>query len=102
MLSRIDAFKLRKQLHQRFADDIRQHVQPSAVRHADHRFMHVGRCSAIQNFVQNRDGRFAALQRKALVSNEARVQKALELFGFNHALAARAAWFADRAASGCR
>ena len=82
----IDAFELGEQLHHRFADDIRQHVQASAVRHADHRLMYVGFGGAVQDFVQNRDGRFPALQRKTLVTNKARVQKALELFGFNDAL----------------
>ena len=80
---RIDAFELGKHLHHRFTDDIRQHVQASAMRHADHRFVHIGAGGAVQNFIQNRDGRFAALQRKTFMANETRVQKPLELFGFN-------------------
>ena len=83
---RIDAFKFREYLHHRFADDVRQHVQASAMGHADHHFMDIGGRGAVQDFVQNRDGRFAAFQRKTLVANKAGMQKALELFGFDHAL----------------
>ena len=48
----------------RLADDVRQHVQAAAMRHADDGFVHVGVGGAIQNFVQNRDGRFARLRAK--------------------------------------
>ena len=70
----------------RLADDVRQHVEPAAMRHADHRFVHVGVGGAIQDLVQNHDGRFRAFQRKALVADETGVQKMFELLGFDHAL----------------
>ena len=83
---RVDAFKLGEHLHHGLADDVRKHVQASAVRHADHGFMHIHCRGAVQDFIQNRDCRFAAFQRKTLVPDETRVQKAFEFFGFNHAL----------------
>ena len=82
----IDSFELGENLHHGFADDIRQHVETSAMRHAHDGFMHVGVGGAIQNLVQDDDGGLRSFQRKTLVSDEARVQEMFELFGFNDAL----------------
>ncbi len=83
---RIDTFKFGQNLHQRLVDNVRQHVEPAAVRHADHRFVHVGIGGEIQNLVQNHHGRFRAFERKALVTDKTRVQEMFELLGLDHAL----------------
>ena len=79
---RIDvAFELGKDLPQRLADDVGQHVQPAAVRHADDHFMDVVVRRAIDDGVDDRDGRLRAFQRESLLPDVARVQEVLELFG---------------------
>src|SRR5579883_42407 len=83
---RIDAFELREDLHHGLANDIGQHIQAPAVRHADHGFVHAGIRGAVQNFIQDHDGRLGAFQREAFVPHEARVEKMLELFRFYYAL----------------
>ena len=91
-----------KNLDHRLTDDVGQHIEPAAVRHADDGFMHVGVGGAVQNLIQNDHGRFGAFQRKALVADETRVQEMFELFGFDHALQrAHARCRGGRAASDC-
>ena len=98
---RIDiAFELAKNLRQRLADDVGQHVEPAAMRHARSRSR--ARCRSAarsSSLIQNRDGRFRAFQRETLLAHEARMQKMLELLGFDQVLAACARAFRDPAAS---
>ena len=63
------------------AHHVGQHVQPAAVRHADHHFGHVVGGGALQNLLQNGQRGFAAFQREALLAHEAGMQEVLELLG---------------------
>src|ERR1700730_10932269 len=54
---------------------------------------------AIQDLIQNNDGRFRAFERKALMTDEAGMQKMFELLGFNQTLkGARASGCIERPA----
>ena len=63
------AFEFGKELAGQLAEGIDQHVQPPAVRHPDHRFLDAGRAGALQQMIEHRDHRFAALARKPLLSD---------------------------------
>ena len=52
---------------------------PHYTTYAATKYAIVGR--VFQNFVENRDRRFRTLKRKALLTNEARMQKVFELLG---------------------
>ena len=69
---------------QRLADDVGQHVQAAAMRHADRR-SRGRRCAAARssNLVQDRDRGLAAFQRESLLADEAGVQEVLELLGLD-------------------
>ncbi len=56
------------------------------MRHAHDGFVHAGVGGAVENLIQDDDGRFGAFERKALVADEARMQEVLELFGLDDAL----------------
>ena len=72
------ALELREDLGQRLADGVGQHVQAPAMGHADHGLLHARARGVVEDAVQQRDERLAALQREALVADVLRVQEALE------------------------
>ena len=72
----------------RFLHEVRQHVEPAAMRHAHADFLHPDRRTSLQNAVENDHERFRALQRKAFLSDVTRMQKRLEHFRFESARAA--------------
>ena len=75
------ALELAEDLGRRFADEIRQHGEPAAVRHADHHLAHALVGGALHQLVENDHRRLAALQREAFLPDEARVQEVLEALG---------------------
>src|SRR6266567_3464168 len=67
----------------RFGHDLRQHVEPAAVRHADHDFAHAERAAALDDLLERRNHGFAAVQPEALGSGELYIAEFLEAFGFD-------------------
>ena len=72
------------------AHDIREHVQPAAVGHAEHDLLDAEFAAALQNLFQRRNRSFTSIETKALGSGELDVQKALELLGLDQPLEDRA------------
>jgi hypothetical protein len=68
------------------AQDVGQHVEPAAVRHADHDLLDALLGRALDELRKNRDQRVRALEREALVAHVLRVQEALEVLGAVQAL----------------
>src|SRR5512133_1764946 len=68
------------------AHDVGQHVEPAAVRHAQDHFRDPELARPLQNLLERRDRRLAAVQPEALRSGELDVQEALELLGFDQPL----------------
>ena len=85
----LHAFRIRlavefgEYLRHRLADNIRQHVQAAAMRHADDSFVPVFIGGTFQHLVQNNDGAFQPFQAEALLSDEAILQEVFKLFGLN-------------------
>ena len=79
------AFEFREKLEHALADDIGEHGQAPAMRHADDAFLRAGGSGALEQLVDHGDHRFAAFERKPLVSLKSRVQKYLEALGRNDA-----------------
>ena len=67
----------------RLGHDLRQHVEPAAVRHADDDLAHAERAAALDDLLQRRDHRFAAVEAEALGAGEFQVAEFLEAFGFD-------------------
>src|SRR6185436_21040059 len=75
------AFELLEQVLWHLAEHIDEHVQPPAMRHADHDLLHAARSAALDQLVDRRDQALAAFERKALLPDVLRVQVALEVLG---------------------
>ena len=60
-----------------------QHVEASAVRHADHDFLHAQRAAALDDLFQRRHGSFPAIEAETLGARIALVQEAFEGFRFD-------------------
>ena len=80
------ALELREDLGQRLPHRVREHVQPAPVRHPDHDLVHPLLGRVVQDPVEERDQRLAALQREALVADVLGVQEALEALGLHELL----------------
>ena len=91
------ALEFREQHRRRLAQRIHQHVQPAAVRHADDDLLCALRGRDTHQFVHGDDGRFAALEREALLADILGMQVALHRFGRRHAFQEALAVF-DRVA----
>ena len=74
----IDALELAEDLTVWLPDNLGQHVETAAVCHAEHDFLNAAGCRLGQQTVQQRNQRFRAFQREALVPDVARVQERLE------------------------
>ena len=72
------AFKLRKNLLARLAEHISQHVQSTAVCHAEHELFYPVARPVIHRFVQSRDEAFCTFDREALLSHKLGIQERLE------------------------
>ena len=77
------ALELPEDARERLAQNVREHVEAAAVRHAQHRLVDTLLGPALQQRVEHGDERLAALEREALVADEARVQEALEGLGLD-------------------
>src|SRR6202023_2058770 len=77
---RIDraALEFMKQRAMRLAHHLRQHVQASAMRHADDDFLDAEIAAALDDLLQRRDQRFSAVEAEALGAGELDVAKFLE------------------------
>src|SRR5258708_19785876 len=64
-------------------DDIRQHIQTAAVRHAQRNVFDAEVAGALDQLIEQWNDRFAAFDRKTFLPQELRVEKALELLGGN-------------------
>ena len=75
------ALELAEDLPVRLADDVGEHVEPAAVRHAHHDLLHAGVGRRVEQEVEHRDQRLRAFEAEALLPEELRVQEALERLG---------------------
>ena len=80
VLLRVLAFELRKQIRGHLAQRVDEHVEAPAVRHADHGLLHALRPGALDQVIEHRDHREAALAGKALLPHVFRVQIAFQRF----------------------
>src|SRR5213592_2795439 len=78
-LGSLPALELEEQVLRHLAQHVDQHVEPPAVRHADHHLLHAVAAGALDQLVDRRDQALAALQREALLADVAGMQVALEL-----------------------
>ena len=75
------ALELAEDLADRLADDVGQHVEPAAVRHADDDLVELVLGGLVQHGVQQRDDGLAALQREPLLPDVLGLQERLERLG---------------------
>ncbi len=75
------SLELAEDLRVRLADDVRQHVQPAAVGHADHGLIHLLAGGLGQHGIEQRDQRLGALEREPALPDELGLQEHLERFG---------------------
>ena len=75
------ALELAEQILRRLAEQIDQHVQPAAMRHADDRLLDAGAAAPLHQIVEQRDQAVAALEREALLAHVLGVQIALQSLG---------------------
>src|SRR5436305_14786928 len=61
----------------RLAHDLRQHIEPAAVRHAEHDLLHAERAAALDDLLKRRDHRFAAIKAEPLGGGELEVAELL-------------------------
>ncbi len=79
---RVDVpLELGEDLRELLADDVRQHVQPAAVGHADDDLVELGVGRRVQDLVEQRDERLAAFEAEALLPHELRLEERLERLG---------------------
>ena len=64
------AFKLSEDVAVGLAKNVGQHIEPSAVRHANDKFLHPQFRATLDDSVQRRDDGFTAFQRKAFLAHE--------------------------------
>src|SRR5580704_11395512 len=67
----------------RLGHHLRQHVEPAAMRHADDDLAHAERAAALDDLLQRRDHRFAAVETEALGAGEFQIAEFLKTFGFD-------------------
>src|ERR1051325_3977710 len=74
----------------RLAHHLRQHVEPSAMRHADADFLDAEIAAALDDLLQRRDQRFRAVQSEALGAGVFDVEEFLEAFRLDQLVEDRA------------
>ena len=74
----------------RLAHHLRQHVEPAAVRHADDDLLDAERAAALDDLLQRRDHRLAAVEAEALGAGEFQVAELLEALGLDQLVEDRA------------
>jgi hypothetical protein len=75
------ALELGEQLTRLLAQNVDQHVQAPAMRHADHQLLDVGTAGPAHQFVEHRDQAITAFQREALLSDVPPMQITLQALG---------------------
>ena len=75
------ALEFAEQILRRFAEQIHQHVEAAAMRHADDGLLDAGSAALLHQLVEQRHEAVAALERKALLADVLGVQIALQPFG---------------------
>src|SRR5262245_25820805 len=78
----------------RLAHHLRQHVEPTAVRHADDDLFDAERAAAFDDLLERRDHRLRTVKTEALGAGEFDVAEFLEAFGFGELVEDRALAFA--------
>ena len=80
--TRVDvALELAEDLGVALADDVGEHVEPTAVGHADGDLVEAVVGGGLADLVEQRDGRLAALEAEPLLADELRLQEGLERLG---------------------
>ena len=79
------------------AHDMREHIQPAAMRHAEHDLLDAERAAALDDLLERRDHRFAAIQPEALGAGEFHVAEFLEDFSLDELVEDRALALAGEA-----
>ena len=77
----IAAFELLEEIRRRFAEDVHQHVQAPAVRHADHDLLDTLPAGVVDQLADQRYQAFSAFQRKALLPDIFCMQVAFDALG---------------------
>src|SRR5580704_2011285 len=67
----------------RLGHDLCQNIEPAAVRHADDDLAHAERAAALDDLLQRRDHRFAAVEAEAFCAGELQIAEFLKTFGFD-------------------
>ena len=76
---------------------IGQHVEPAAMRHAEHDFLHAQLAAALDDLFQRGDHRLAAVESEPLGADEAQRRELFETFGLDQLVEDRAlAFFRER------
>ena len=75
------ALELLEDLVVALADDVGEHVEAAAVRHADHRAVELGVGGRLEDGVEDRDGRLGALEAEALLADVLGGEELLERLG---------------------
>ncbi len=75
------ALELGEQFLRHLAERVHQHVEPSAMCHADHDLFDSGRTGALDQLIHRRDEGLTTLEREALLADILGVQEALESLG---------------------
>ena len=79
------ALELGEQLRGHFAQDVHQHVQTTAVRHADNDFLGAVAPDALNHLGEHRDQALAAFEAEAFRSRELRAQRLFQAVGLDQA-----------------
>ena len=91
------ALEFMEQSAVRFAHHLGQHVEPAAMGHAEHDLAHAEIAAALDDLLQRRDQRFAAIKAKALGAGEFQIAEFFKAFGFDQLHQNGAAAFAGEA-----
>ena len=77
------AFEFVEDRAMRLRHHLRQHVEPTAVGHADDNLADAKRAAALDDLLQRRDHRLAAVETEALGPGEFQIGESFEAFGFD-------------------
>ena len=77
------ALEFMEQRAMRLAHHLGQHVEAAAMRHAEHDFLHAEIAAALDDLLERRNQRFAAVETEALGAGEFEIAEFLEAFGLD-------------------
>ena len=87
------AFEFLEDRAERLRHHVGEHVQAAAMRHAEHDFAHAELAAALDDLLERRDHRFAAIEAEALGAGVFHVAEFFEGFGFDQLAQDRLAAF---------